>query len=141
MTRQMEKTATKDNLDSVMSFLTENYASKKEAQLLSDTLQLKAEITQVEKLEYHALEMDRLVIDVGKQINNESESLNGCKEAIEAQKTYVDSFKADFQSQLQGLSLSARGNINQLTNRIGVLELETNRSIEKVKFELTNFAS
>ena len=107
MTRQMEKTATKDNLDSVMSFLTENYASKKEAQLLSDTLQLKAEITQVEKLEYHALEMDRLVIDVGKQINNESESLNGCKEAIEAQKTYVDSFKADIQSQLQGLSLSA----------------------------------
>ena len=134
MTRQMEKTATKDNLDSVMSFLTENYASKKEAQLLSDTLQLKAEITQVEKLEYHALEMDRLVIDVGKQINNESESLNGCKEAIEAQKTYVDSFKADFQSQLQGLSLSARGNINQLTNRIGVLELETNRSFENVKF-------
>ena len=141
MTRQMEKTATKDNLDSVMSFLTENYASKKEAQLLSDTLQLKAEITQVEKLEYHALEMDRLVIDVGKQINNESESLNGCKEAIEAQKTYVDSFKADIQSQLQGLSLSAKGNINQLTNRIGVLELETNRSLESVKFELTNFAS
>ena len=69
-----------------MNYFNENFTNKKETQLLSTIIESKAEISDLKKLELQSLEMDKLVVDVEKQINSESQSLIGCKEALATQK-------------------------------------------------------
>jgi hypothetical protein len=62
--RQLEKTATKDNMDSFMNYVKENYTLRKETHHLATVLENKAGLDAFQKLESRSLEMDKLVVDV-----------------------------------------------------------------------------
>jgi hypothetical protein len=83
--RQLEKTATRDNLDSFMSHVDQTYTNRRDTQSLADIIEQKADHSELLKMKNRSYEIDRLVIDVEKQINSESQVVKNCKDAIAAQ--------------------------------------------------------